>query len=83
MACATSCKTKDHDSYGQCLRLQGLAVMGLESTTGDFTATKRMHSENAAYRAARKEGLQPTAPTMKAVDDAKRKADAAGAPVNP
>ena len=83
MACASSCKTQDHESYGQCLCSQGLAVMGLESTTGDFTATKRMHSENAAYRAARAEGLQPAAPTMAAVDDAKRKADAAGAPVAP
>ena len=83
MACATSCKTQNHQSYGQCLRSQGLAVMGLESTGNDYTANKRMHAENAAYKAARAEGLQPQAPTMAAVDAAKRKADAAGAPVNP
>ena len=36
-----------------------------------------------SYRAAKAEGLQPTAPTMAAVDEAKRKADAAGKPVGP
>ena len=36
MACATSCKTQNHQSYGQCLRSQGLAVMGLESTPNSF-----------------------------------------------
>jgi len=78
MACATSCKTQDHQSYGQCLRSKGLAVMGLESTGNDYTANKKMHSENAAYKAARAEGLQPTAPTMAAVDRAKREADKTG-----
>lgn len=84
MACATSCKTPGtHASYGECLRSKGLSVMGLESTGNDFTANKRMHAENAAYKAARAEGLQPAAPTMAAVDAAKRKADKAGAAVAP
>jgi hypothetical protein len=60
-----------------------MSVMGLESTGNDFTANKRMFAENEAYRSARKEGLQPEAPTMKAVDAAKRKADEAGRPVSP
>lgn len=52
--------------------------MGLESTGNDFSKTKKMHAENAAYAQARKEGLQPQAPTMAAVDAAKRAADATG-----
>jgi hypothetical protein len=75
MACATSCRTQDHDSYGECLRDKGLAVIGLESTGNDYTANKRMHAENAAYKAARAEGLQPANPSMAAVDAAKRAAD--------
>jgi hypothetical protein len=55
--------------------------MGLESTGNDYTATKRMHSENDAYRAAVKEGLQPQAPTFAAVDKARKAADTAGQPV--
>lgn len=83
MACTSTCPTQDCPSYGACLRGKGLAVMGLESTGNDYTATKRMHSENAAYAAARKEGLQPKNPSQKAVDEVRRKSDAAGAPVNP
>ena len=79
--CSSGCPTQDHASYGECLRLKGAKVAGLGAN--DYTANKRMHAENAAYKAARAEGLQPQAPTMAAVDAAKRKADAAGAPVNP
>lgn len=76
--CTSGCKTQDHPSYGACLRAKSMAVMGLESTGNDYTKDQKMHRENAAYRAARAEGLQPTMPTMKAVDEAKRKADATG-----
>lgn len=78
MACASSCRTQDHGSYGECLRDKGLSVMGLESTGNGYggrTADLKMHAENAAYASARAEGLQPKAPTMKAVDAAKRAAD--------
>lgn len=78
MACTSACKTQDHESYGACLRAKSMAVMGLESTGNDYTANKKMHAENAAYVAARKEGLQPQSPTMGAVDAAKRKADQTG-----
>lgn len=63
------------------MRAKAPKVMGLESTGQDFTANKRMHAENAAYRAAVKEGLQPAAPTQAAVDQARKAADAAGQPV--
>lgn len=32
MACATSCKTQDHRSYGECLRSKGLATAAGETT---------------------------------------------------
>ena len=83
MACTTGCPTQDHGSFGECLRSKGLRVMGLETQGGrhDYTATQRMHRENAAYRDAVSEGLQPQAPTFAAVDAARRAADKAGAPV--
>ena len=83
MACSSGCPTPGaHKTWGECVRSKGAAVMGLESTGNDWTADKRIKAENAAYRAAKAEGLQPTAPTMAAVDEAKRKADAAGKPVD-
>lgn len=76
--CTSGCKTQDHASYGECLRSKSMAVMGLESTGNDYTKDLKMHRENAAYKAARAEGLQPQAPTQKAVDAARRKADITG-----
>lgn len=79
MACTSACPTQDHRSYGACLRSKGLSVMGLESTNPSFTRERErlFNAENAAYAAARKEGLQPKSPAMKDVDAAKRAADAA------
>lgn len=79
--CSQGCRVGGHPSWGACLRAKSPAVMGLESTgngLGGYTADKKMHAENAAYTAARKEGLQPSAPTMAAVDLAKKNADTAG-----
>ena len=79
--CSTGCRDGGHATYGECIRAKRSAVMGLESTGNDYTATRRMHNENAAYRAAVAEGLQPQAPTQAAVDKARKAADAAGQPV--
>ena len=83
MACASSCKTQNHASYGQCLRSQGLAVTGLESTSPSFTreVSRKWDAELSAYAAARKEGLQPASTSMKDVDMARRVADQKQAPV--
>lgn len=85
MACSSGCPTPGaHRNWGECVRSKRSAVMGLESTgngIGGYTADKKMHAENAAYRAAVAEGLQPSAPTFAAVDKARKAADAAGAPV--
>ena len=79
--CSAGCLTGGHRTWGECVRSKAPAVMGLESTgngLGGYTADKKMTAENAAYAAARKEGLQPTAPTHAAVDLAKKNADLAG-----
>ena len=85
MACTSGCPTPGaHPSWGACLRAKNTAVMGLESTgngLGGYTADQKMHRENAAYRDAVAEGLQPEAPTQAAVDKVRRAADKAGAPV--
>ena len=79
--CSSGCREGGHQSYGDCLRSKRSSVMGLESTGNDFTATKRMHRENAAYAAAVKEGLDPASVTFAAVDAARKPADKAGTPV--
>lgn len=81
VSCASSCKTQNHASYGQCLRAQGVAVMGLESTGNDFTRQKHWDRELQAYRDAVAEGLNPEGTTYKEIDAAKKAADLAGEPV--
>lgn len=85
MACSSGCPTPGaHESWGACLRAKRTAVMGLETTgngLGGYTADQKMHRENAAYRDAVAEGLQPAAPTFAAVDKARKAADAAGTAV--
>lgn len=82
MACASSCRTQDHGSYGQCLRAQRLSVTGLETTSPSFTRerSRKFDAELDAYEAARKEGIQPEGTTMKAIDEAKRRSDEYGKP---
>jgi hypothetical protein len=79
--CSSGCRVGGHRSWGECVRNKATAVMGLETTgngLGGYTADKKMTAENAAYAAARKEGLQPAAPTQKAVDAVRRAADKTG-----
>ena len=82
MACASSCKTKDHSSYGECLRSKGIAATGLESTNPSF-AMKRQHKwdkELDAYESAVRQGVQPEGTTMPKIEKAMRISEATGQP---
>lgn len=72
MSCASSCKTKDHRTYAECLRSKHLAVTGLESTNPSFTreAEKAWNSELDAYAAARAQGIQPASTQRKHIEAA-------------
>lgn len=79
MHCRTGCRTKDHQSYAECLRAGAPSVMYANSANNrDYTAQKKWDRELDAYRAARAEGLQPAGTSMKKVEDAKRISDLTG-----
>jgi hypothetical protein len=60
MACASSCRTQDHDSYGECLRSKNLKTAYMQEWKGkDATAQKRADKNLDAYESARKHGIQP------------------------
>ena len=80
MACASSCPTKDHATYGECLRSKGLAVYGLESTGNDFTKQKKWDRELDRARNLMSNGVLPRNTFGKALDEAERKSDAMGKP---
>ena len=67
--CSTGCKTRDHASYGQCLRSKAPAVMGLESTGNDLTKQKQWDKDLDFYANARKQGIQPASTNRKDVQD--------------
>lgn len=67
--CSTGCKTRDHRSFGECMRSKRSAVMGLESTGNDYTRQKQWDKDLDFYSAARKQGIQPDGTNRRAVED--------------
>lgn len=66
MGCRSGCSTKDHASYGECVR------SSVHFSIVDATREKKWQKELDAYWAARRQGIQPAgtrlADTREAVD---------------
>jgi len=77
--CSSNCPTKDHESFGACLRAKGARVAYCSSASNqDYTTQKRWDKSLDRYRAARAEGIQPASTRPDAVERAVRLSDAAG-----
>lgn len=76
--CSSSCLTKDHETFGACLRGKSLKVAFCGIGGGDASEQKRFDSDLQAYRDARAQGIQPASSDRKAVDRAVALSDAAG-----
>lgn len=76
MACRSGCPTKDHGSYGECLRAANAKVA--------FGVQARRYNDNelAEYRQLRSEGIQPMGTTRTALDQAKAMSDRYGGAFN-
>ena len=60
MACASSCQSRNHASYGECLRAKNIKTAYMQEHNGkDATAQKRADRNLDAYESARKYGIQP------------------------
>lgn len=78
--CSSGCSTKDHRSWGECVKAKNARIAYAASARGsDATAQKQWDAELQAYRDARAEGIQPDGTTMKKIDAARRASDKAGA----
>ena len=82
MACASTCKTQDHESYGACLRDKNLAVYGLESTGSGVTVTKdkKWNKELDRARNLMSNGVLPDNTFGPALDRAEKFSEATGTP---
>lgn len=80
MACASSCRTQDHKSYGECLRSKNVAATGLETTSPSFATNrqKKWNSELNAYEAALRQGVQPEGTTLPKIEKAMRISEETG-----
>ena len=57
MACSSTCRTKDHPTYGACLRAKNLRTSALDGDTS--VAQKAADKSLDDYAKARSYGIQP------------------------
>lgn len=78
--CSTGCPTKDHGSWGACVRAKNARIAYANEAGGnDYTAQKKWDSELAEYRKARDQGIQPDGTTLKKIREAVELSNKAGA----
>jgi len=74
MSCTSGCPTPGaHESWGACLRAKNPRVGDL-----NVTANKQFSRDNDAYRAARKQGIQPQTTQRVDVERAVKQSDKQG-----
>lgn len=77
--CSSSCPTRDHSTWGECVRGKGLKIGWAASASGlDLSAEKRKDSELALYKQARSEGIQPSGTKRHQIENALSISDATG-----
>lgn len=67
--CSSSCKTKSHYTFGDCLKDKGVGAIGYKISRGrdDLNRSDR---ELSAFRDAVNQGIEPDGTTMQKVQDA-------------
>lgn len=65
MACSSGCKTKNHKSYGECMRAKNVGKDYI-----DVSLQKRADKNLDNYERARKYGIQPKSTQQRDVDTA-------------
>lgn len=73
--CSSACLTRDHRTFGECMRSKNLQ---LNPNLADTSASKKWDSELESYRNARRQGVQPAGTTQAKVDEAMRISDITG-----
>ena len=78
--CTSSCKTKDHDNYGECIRFNTPMFVGVNPTkTGwDQDKVKKDEREIQSYWDATRQGIEPRSTRKKDIDAAVKLSNDAG-----
>ena len=83
--CRSGCRTKNHQSWGECARAARLNVAPGESSPGfhynkGHYTHKEWDSELGAYRAARADGIHPEGTTKEKIEAAVQVSEVIGKP---
>jgi hypothetical protein len=78
--CTSSCKTKDHANYGECMRSNTPMFVGVNPTkTGwDQDKVKKDEKEIQSYWDATRQGIEPRSTRKKDIDAAVKLSNEAG-----
>lgn len=77
--CSSGCKTKDHQSYGECLQAKSLKIAYANSANGaDFTDQKKWQARLNEYRDAKRQGIQPASAQLSDIRQAVKLSDQTG-----
>ena len=78
--CTSSCKTKDHSNYGECIRSNTPMFVGVSPTrTGwDQDKVKKDEREIQSYWDATRQGIEPRSTRKKDIDAAVKLSNDAG-----
>ena len=78
--CTSSCKTKDHANYGECMRSNTPMFVGVNPTkTGwDQDKVKKDEKEIQSYWDATRQGIEPRSTRKKDIDAAVKLSNDAG-----
>lgn len=70
MSCRSGCPTKDHGSWGECLRASNIQMNPGDAASGKPMTNKKWDAELQAYRDARAQGIQPAGTSMAKIKQA-------------
>ena len=72
MACSSNCPTKDHATFGECLRAKGIQIDRHSLLVNGSNLDKKRDHTLGRFRQCVEAGLTPQAPTKTAVERAER-----------
>ena len=77
--CTSSCKTKDHTNYGECMRSNTPMFVGVNPTKTGWDQDKvKKEREIQSYWDATRQGIEPRSTRKKDIDAAVRLSNDAG-----
>lgn len=75
LRCSSACLTRDHRTFGECMRSKALQ---LAPNLSDTQSQKTWDKELDSYESARRQGVEPRGTKQHLIDEAMRTSDATG-----